>query len=103
MARKPAADGYAQSLLGVSDRGSQVSTLMIEVNDLLVRLFNAEGDESPKTITLSVQPDQVELDGRIRERLAVRNGADGRSEVQVAIPRFDFCTLRLYGVGHANH
>ncbi len=64
---------------------------------LLVRLFNAEGNDAERTVSLDVQAarvELVELDGRVIRELPVQMGAEGRREVKLALPRFGLRTLR---------
>ncbi len=89
------------SLLRVEDAGMDVPTMMLDGNDLLVRLFNAEGDASPKRLSLALKPrhaELIELDGRIREPLKVHPSVDGRYETEVAMPQFGLRTVRFIGV-----
>jgi alpha-mannosidase len=81
----------------VSGGGIEVPTLMVEGSNLLVRLFNAEGDGQERTISFASEPSRVELvelDGRTVQRLDLRKSADGRHEVRLAMPRFAIRTLR---------
>ena len=98
------AKSNGQSLVSVSGTGVEVPTLMAEADDLLVRLFNAEGDSGPRAVSLAVKParvELVELDGRTIEQLPITPAGNGRYEVRLAMPRFGIRTLRCYGVGRA--
>jgi alpha-mannosidase len=91
-----------RSLVSVSGTGVEVPTLIAEGGDLLVRLFNAEGDSGTRTVSLAVKPvrvELVELDGRAIEQLQISPAGNGRYEVRLAMPRFGIRTLRCYGVG----
>ena len=96
--------GNGRSLISVSGGGIEVPTVMSEGGDLLVRLFNAEGDGNARTVSLAVQPTRielVELDGRTIQQLPIQRASNGRYEVRLAIPRFGVRTLRCYGVSPA--
>ena len=96
------ARGNGRSLVNVSGTGVEVPTLLVEGGDLLVRLFNAEGDTGARSVSLAVKParvDLVELDGRVIEQLPITPAENGRYEVRLAIPRFGIRTLRCRGVG----
>ena len=87
----------SRSLVTVSGTGIEVPTVLMQERNMLVRLFNAEGDGAERTITLGVNVSRVqvmELDGRITRTLNVRRNAAGASEVSMAIPRFGIRTLR---------
>jgi alpha-mannosidase len=96
-------DGHAgngtasRSLVTVSGNGVEIPTLLMQGRNLLVRLFNGEGDDAERTVSLDVRPqrvDLVELDGRVVRPLEVRRASSGRYEVKVALPRFGIRTLR---------
>jgi alpha-mannosidase len=97
---KPAS-GDGRSLVSVSGTGVEVPTLMMEGEDLLVRLFNAEGDGEARTVSLAVKPGRaelVELDGRTIAPLPIQRADNGHYEVRLAIPRFGIRTLRFSNV-----
>jgi alpha-mannosidase len=87
----------SQSLVAVSGGGVEIPTALVLRGDLLVRLFNAEGDAAERTVSLGVRASRVEvveLDGRVVRRLDIRRANDGRFEVKLALPRFAVRTLR---------
>jgi alpha-mannosidase len=93
----PAGDDASWSLLDASDSGFEVTTAFAEGGDLLIRLFNAEGDAAPQTLTIDGRIrriKRIELDGRIVEELPVERGNNGTSRVTIAMPRFAVRTLR---------
>jgi len=95
----------SDSLVRVSGSGIEIPTLLMDGDDLLVRLFNAEGDDSVRRVSLAAKPsraESVELDGRVVEQLPVRQSPDGRYEVELALPRFGLRTLRFGGLRGAN-
>jgi alpha-mannosidase len=87
----------SRSLVSVSGSGIEIPTLLVQGRNLLVRLFNGEGDAAERTVSLDARPlrvDLVELDGRSVRQLEVRRGSGGRYEVKLAMPRFGIRTLR---------
>ncbi len=93
----PASNAPARSLVSVSGTGIEIPTLLMQGRNLLVRLYNGEGDATERTISLDVKPQRVELvelDGRTIRQLEVRATANGRHEVKLAMPRFGLRTLR---------
>ncbi len=102
MKGKPKAGDETHSLVTVSGDGFETPTLLVEGKDLLVRLFNAAGDDSPRTVSLAMKPvrvELVELDGRTIKELPIERTAEGRYAVRLAMPRFGIRTLRCCGVG----
>ncbi|QHT71470.1 hypothetical protein GXP67_34835 [Rhodocytophaga rosea] len=86
-----------KSLVDVTGTGLQVTTVLADGNDLLVRLFNAEGDSKPKKVLLGGNVsaiELVELNGTVKETLNTQKNKTG-SEVTVAMPRFGLRTMRL--------
>ncbi len=102
MKGKPKAGDETHSLVTVSGYGVETPTLLLEGKDLLVRLFNAAGDDSPRTVSLAMKPvriELVELDGRTIKELPIEHTAEGRYAVRLAMPQFGIRTLRCCGVG----
>ncbi len=86
-----------KSLVDVTGTGFQVTTVLADGDDLLVRLFNAEGDGVPKKITLGGTTDAatlVELNGEVKGPLKIQKGKEN-TVVNLAMPRFGIRTVRL--------
>jgi alpha-mannosidase len=97
MEGSPGRNAHTRSFVRVSGNGIEIPTLLIDDKRLLIRLFNAEGDNSERTITLDAKPahvDLVELDGRVIRRLPVEHAPKGGYNVRLSIPRFGLRTLR---------
>ena len=87
-----------RSLLQLERAGMEISSVRMEGNDLLVRLFNAEaaGEEQKLYFGFAVKSaEEVGLDGRLIKGVAIRKDRSGRRYVQLSIPRFGIRTLRL--------
>jgi alpha-mannosidase len=98
MATKPAANDLEKSLLDVTGTGWEVPAMFLEKGNVFVRLFNAQGDETPQRIRFGGRAETVELvelDGRSISRPAVSTDASGRRVINLAIPRFGIRTLRF--------
>jgi alpha-mannosidase len=94
---KPVADDATWSLVDATDGGLEVTAVYRDGGHLLIRLFNADGDERPQRIRLAANVRRVqgvELDGRVIDELPVQH-ADGTAAVTLAMPRFGVRTLRL--------
>lgn len=101
MKGKSKAGDETHSLITVSGDGVETPTLLVEGKDLLVRLFNAGGDDSQRTVSLAMKPvrvELVELDGRTIKKLPLERTAQGRYAVRLAMPQFGIRTLRCCGV-----
>jgi alpha-mannosidase len=93
----PPAGANTRSLVSVSGGGIEVPTILVDGKYTLIRLFNAEGDDRERVVSLHGRPlhvDLVELDGRVSRPLTWQRGPDGRYEVKVTMPRFGIRTLR---------
>lgn len=87
----------AETFLHVSDPAVEVSTMIRDGNDLLVRLFNSVPEA--KTINLTVKrpvkhAELVELDGKFKEPLALKK-TDKTSEATISLNGFGLSTIRL--------
>ena len=90
------ADGEA-SWLDLAGSGYAVSAAYPEGDSLILRLYNAAGDATPRTIrfgTCLSHIEAVDLRGERIETPVVRT-CNGGSEVELSIPRFGLKTLRL--------
>ena len=93
----PPADDASWSMLDASEGGLEVTTAFVADGALHVRLFNAEGDASPRRVLLDARVRRVqlvELDGRVAEELPVALDAGGAKTVTLTMSRFAVRTLR---------
>jgi alpha-mannosidase len=89
---------YQKSLIDATGTGLEISAVYFQGNDLIVRLFNAEGDASPKTVFYNGLADQaqlVELNGNVTASLAMSKNEKDRSFVRVTLPRFGIRTIKF--------
>lgn len=87
------------SWLSIDKKGWTLSSVYEENGDLLVRIFNAEGDAGEGVINFIfdlVNVELVELNGEQRQKLQVEKN-EGNHSVRLAMPQFGFRTLRLMG------
>ena len=87
-----------KSLLELAGGGWEATAMTVEGNSVLVRLFNAAGDERPRRLCLDGRVGKaslIELNGDLRERLHPTVEPDGRTMVSFTIPRFGFRTLKI--------
>lgn len=93
----PTKDDTHWSLLEISGTGIEATTAFAEDGSIVFRLFNAEGDATPKQFTFGARLTRahlVELDGRTLQDLPVEQSPSGTSSVTFAFPRFAVRTLR---------
>lgn len=91
------------SLLHIDAPGWEASSVVGSGKDLLVRLFNAEGDGAARRVYIGFATDSVHmvaLNGRTMRSLALQKDAGGRSYVVLAMPRFGFRTLQFINVSN---
>lgn len=96
--KKPSVSEHSKSFIHIKNPGIEVSSMMFDGNDILIRLFNAEGNDQPNRVDADYQPASaqlVELNGTKRADLHIFKNTNGYSSVQVAIPRFGFRTIKL--------
>lgn len=89
------------SLLSLQDTRWQVPAMMMDGNDLLVRLYNAAGDDREHQLILngsSTQVDLEQLNGQLLKVLPTQKIAAGKTAVRLAMPRFGIRTIRFKNV-----
>lgn len=94
------ADGkpLSRSLVDLRDSGYQLSAAYLQGGDVVMRLFNAEGDSKPCTIQLALPlagVEEVDLKGDCVARPQWKSGADNVSRLKVSMPRFGLKTFVL--------
>ena len=90
------ADGEA-SWLDLAGSGYELSAAYPENGAIIVRLYNASGDETPHTIRFGTHFSHIEavdLRGEPLETPAIQTRGGG-TEVELSMPRFGLKTLRL--------
>jgi len=91
----------SHSFITIDKPGIEITSMVFDGDDLLVRLFNAEGDNTHPQITIDSRlnnAELVELNGKRKEELIVATVAGGKSAVSLTIPRFGFRTIKLSGI-----
>ncbi len=97
----PHKNNWSRSLINVAGVGLEVSSVTVSGNDLLVRLFNAEGDGQPKKITLDAVVDKAEiiaLNGDVLQKLSIDKKTPSTTTVSIAMPRFGIRTIRFLNI-----
>ncbi|WP_158826898.1 glycoside hydrolase family 38 C-terminal domain-containing protein [Mucilaginibacter lacusdianchii] len=95
---KTATDDETKSILQFDGTGLQVTAMLRDGDDLVIRLFNAESRSSQHTIKLNLtakQADIVELDGRMRQHLQPGLSKGGQMVLSLDIPQFGIRTIKL--------
>jgi alpha-mannosidase len=93
----------AKSLIHLDKKGWALSALIIEGNDLLVRLYNAAGADSTVNLYLQASAEQVtieELNSATKMVLTAKQSITGETIVAVTAPRFGIRTIRFRNVVH---
>ncbi|MBO9154746.1 glycoside hydrolase family 38 C-terminal domain-containing protein [Chitinophaga sp. GCM10012297] len=96
----PSSNSGDFSLLTVKDDRWQVPAIMVDGNDLLIRLYNAAGDAKEQEIVFSGKAGSAlleRLDGQVIKPLATRQ-ASGKTAIRLSMPRFGIRTIRLKNV-----
>ncbi|WP_205511512.1 glycoside hydrolase family 38 C-terminal domain-containing protein [Longitalea arenae] len=85
-----------RSLVNVTGTGYQVSAVIVEGRDLLVRLFNAAGNDKVQKIAFGGKATGAqleELNGAVKQLLQIHTGKT--TAIHLAMPRFGIRTIRL--------
>lgn len=90
----------SQALFELSRSGFELTSAFVQDGDLLLRIFNAEGEDESCELLLHRRPHRAELtelDGRSVRELAVTE-KNGAYQVALELPRFGLRTVRLCGL-----
>jgi alpha-mannosidase len=101
VAPNPASIKLSRSFISIAGTGLEISSVTMDGKDLLVRLFNAEGDSKPQTLSLDAAADNAEivaLNGDVVRPLSISKNATSATNVSVAMPRFGIRTIRFRNV-----
>jgi alpha-mannosidase len=96
----PAKDNHAFSLLSLEDDSWQIPALIVDGNDLLIRIYNAAGDQKEHVLHFAGTASAAtleQLNGQPLENLALRQQA-GKTAIRLAMPRFGIRTIRLKNI-----
>jgi alpha-mannosidase len=102
MRASPDFSDYRKSLIDVTGTGLEVPALMFQGNDLIVRIFNAEGNAASKEIIYNGNARKVqlvELNGEVAGDLEMQKNRTGGNIVTVTLPRFGIRTIRFCDAG----
>jgi alpha-mannosidase len=91
----------SKSFINIEGQGLEISSMQFDGNDLLVRVFNAEGDSTPQKLTFDCRAagaELVELNGNERQKLKLIDKTRGKTGIELAMPRFGFRTIKLKGI-----
>jgi alpha-mannosidase len=94
---KTSIDAKVYSLFSIEDNAYELVSMEYKGDDLYVRLFNAQSNDTKKVINFNVLTDKielVELNNNVSEVLTVQKNSD-KSVVSIAMPRFGIRTLKL--------
>ena len=81
----------------LQNTGYQVSAAKLQNGKILLRLFNAEGNDMRRKITLGMPlsgVEEVDLNGNCIERKKI-NTRDGKAEMTISMPRFGIKTFMI--------
>ncbi len=87
-----------ESLIHISGEGYEISSVAFNHNNLIIRLFNAEGDSSAHEIIFNGMADSAEtneLNGEVVRKLVIHKGEGHFISVRLSMPRFAIRTLKL--------
>lgn len=90
--------GDRQSLLDATGTGFELPAVFFKDNDLIARIFNAEGGAQPRELSFHFKASKVqlvELDGRVIRDLPVRESVAGTRVITLALPRYGVRTLKF--------
>lgn len=92
-----AAEAGNKSFVNLQNTGYQLSAAKVQEDQLMIRLFNAEGNGAAQKVTFSMPlsgVEEVDLNGKCLERKKIKTRS-GRTEMTVSMPRFGIKTYLL--------
>lgn len=101
MESTPKPGDTSKSLIDVTGTGYEISSMLYNGKNLLVRFFNAEGDDGPKVISFDGKADRadlVELNGKKIDDLKMSIDNNKRTKVSLNMPRFGIRTISLINI-----
>lgn len=87
----------SKSFVDLRNTGYQISTARLESGKIILRLFNAEGNDKLQKIVFDMplsSVEEVDLNGQCIERKKIKTHA-GKSEMTISMPRFGIKTFVL--------
>lgn len=85
------------SFFHTENNAYELVSMTYKEDGLYIRLFNAQDNQAPKTLTFSTENMKaclVELDGRLIENLPV-SAKNNTSSIKISIPRYGIRTLKI--------
>ncbi len=93
-----ATQSQQRSFVESDGKGWELTTMLHDEDDFLIRLFNAEADDKAQKLLLDGNVQKaglVALDGRVIEELKIQKEDGNKSAVSLSIPPFGIRTIRL--------
>ncbi len=89
------------SFVSIDQKGWEITSMMADGKDIIVRIYNAESDDQNCTVRfffdVKHSVEMIELNGRIKERLTAKR-SEKATLVKLKAPKFGFRTIRLENV-----
>lgn len=92
-----AAEAGHKSFVNLQNTGYQLSAAKVQGDQIMIRLFNAEGNGAAQKVTFSMPlsgVEEVDLNGKCLERKKIKTRS-GTTEMSVSMPRFGIKTYLL--------
>lgn len=96
----PAEDNSTRTLLSLEDKRWQIPAMMMDGDDLLIRIYNAAGDSREHSLSFNGTADAAQLEqlnGDLLQVLALRETV-AQTIVRLSMPRFGIRTIRLKNI-----
>lgn len=93
--------GMKQSFIQFSKPGWELSSMIVDGHDLLLRIYNAANTDSSVAVYLPVQLNKAtleNLDNSTIKDLAIKKKNQNSVSIPVTAPRFGFRTIRLHNL-----
>jgi alpha-mannosidase len=102
----PGPKNASRSFITIDKPGFEISSMTYDRDTLLVRIFNAEGDASPRKITVDgkiTTAQLIELNGMSKGDIRLEAAGSNSSTFYLAMPGYGIRTLKLAGLKTSGH
>lgn len=86
-------------MLSIKGDGLNITDMSASGNDIIIRLFNSESDDTQKEISFNGSADKAELitlNGEKIEDIQLKKDVEGKESMMIGMPRFGIRTIKLY-------
>ena len=92
---------FEQSLFEIAAENLEVASVVVENDDVIVRLYNSSSESEPKKILWNFSADKmvkIDLNGHVVSDVTFEEEPNGLLSTEIILPQFGFQTLKITGI-----